>query len=30
MAVENDYRFEGPSGSVSLEDLSEGRHQLIV
>jgi predicted dithiol-disulfide oxidoreductase (DUF899 family) len=30
MAVEHDYRFEGPSGSVSLGDLFEGRHQLIV
>ena len=30
MAVEHDYRFEGPNGSVSLGDLFEGRHQLIV
>jgi predicted dithiol-disulfide oxidoreductase (DUF899 family) len=30
MAVEHDYRFKGPSGSVSLGDLFEGRHQLIV
>ena len=30
MAVENDYRFEGQNGSVSLGDLFEGRHQLIV
>ena len=30
MAVEKDYRFEGPSGSVSLLDLFEGRRQLIV
>jgi predicted dithiol-disulfide oxidoreductase (DUF899 family) len=30
MAVDNDYRFEGPNGSVSLGDLFEGRHQLIV
>jgi len=30
MAVEKDYRFEGPSGSVSLADMFEGRRQLIV
>jgi predicted dithiol-disulfide oxidoreductase (DUF899 family) len=30
MAVEKDYRFEGPSGTVSLLDLFEGRRQLIV
>jgi predicted dithiol-disulfide oxidoreductase (DUF899 family) len=30
MAVENDYRFEGPKGSASLPDLFEGRRQLIV
>src|SRR5262245_40391198 len=30
MAVENDYRFEGPSGPASLTDLFEGRRQLIV
>ena len=30
MAVETDYRFEGPSGPVSLLDLFEGRRQLIV
>ena len=30
MAVEKDYRFEGPSGSASLLDLFEGRRQLIV
>ena len=29
-AVEKDYRFEGPSGPVSLLDLFEGRRQLIV
>jgi predicted dithiol-disulfide oxidoreductase (DUF899 family) len=29
-AVEKDYRFEGPSGEVSLADLFEGRKQLIV
>jgi predicted dithiol-disulfide oxidoreductase (DUF899 family) len=30
MAVEKDYRFEGPDGSASLLDLFEGRRQLIV
>jgi predicted dithiol-disulfide oxidoreductase (DUF899 family) len=30
MAVEKDYRFEGPSGAASLADLFEGRRQLIV
>jgi predicted dithiol-disulfide oxidoreductase (DUF899 family) len=30
MAVEKDYRFEGPDGTVSLLDLFEGRRQLIV
>jgi predicted dithiol-disulfide oxidoreductase (DUF899 family) len=30
MAVETDYRFEGPDGPVSLLDLFEGRRQLIV
>jgi predicted dithiol-disulfide oxidoreductase (DUF899 family) len=30
MAVEKDYRFEGPDGPVSLLDLFEGRKQLIV
>ena len=30
VAVEKDYRFEGPDGEVSLLDLFEGRHQLIV
>ena len=30
MAVDKDYRFEGPSGAASLADLFEGRHQLIV
>jgi predicted dithiol-disulfide oxidoreductase (DUF899 family) len=29
-AVEKDYKFEGPKGKVSLLDLFEGRHQLIV
>jgi len=28
--VENDYRFEGPNGKVSLLDLFEGRRQLIL
>ena len=30
MAVETDYRFDGPNGSASLLDLFEGRRQLIV
>jgi predicted dithiol-disulfide oxidoreductase (DUF899 family) len=30
MAVEKEYRFEGPHGPVSLTDLFEGRRQLIV
>src|SRR3954447_13134239 len=30
MAVEKDYRFEGPDGPVGLLDLFEGRRQLIV
>jgi len=30
MAVEKDYRFEGPDGPVSLLDLFEGRRQLII
>ena len=30
MAVEKDYRFEGPNGPASLADLFEGRRQLIV
>ena len=30
MAVEKEYRFDGPEGSVSLLDLFEGRRQLIV
>src|SRR5882762_6039970 len=30
MAVEKDYRFEGPNGPVSLLDVFEGRRQLIV
>jgi predicted dithiol-disulfide oxidoreductase (DUF899 family) len=30
MAVEKDYRFEGPDGPASVLDLFEGRRQLIV
>ncbi|HEU4738585.1 MAG TPA: DUF899 domain-containing protein [Solirubrobacterales bacterium] len=30
MAVTEEYRFEGPQGPASLEDLFEGRRQLIV
>ena len=30
MAVEKEYRFEGPNGPASLADLFEGRKQLIV
>jgi predicted dithiol-disulfide oxidoreductase (DUF899 family) len=30
MEVEKDYRFEGPDGPASLEDLFEGRRQLVV
>jgi predicted dithiol-disulfide oxidoreductase (DUF899 family) len=30
MAVEKEYRFEGPGGSLSFADLFEGRRQLIV
>ena len=30
MAVEKEYRFEGPDGPASLIDLFEGRRQLIV
>ncbi|HEX6587009.1 MAG TPA: DUF899 domain-containing protein [Solirubrobacterales bacterium] len=30
MAVEKDYRFEGPDGQASLADLFEGRRQLII
>jgi predicted dithiol-disulfide oxidoreductase (DUF899 family) len=28
--IEKDYRFDGPSGTVRLPDLFEGRRQLIV
>ena len=30
MAVEKDYRFEGPNGPASLLDLFDGRRQLIL
>src|ERR687897_2276721 len=30
MAVEKNYRFEGPNGSASLADLFAGRRQLVV
>ena len=30
MAVEKDYRFEGPNGPASLLDMFEGRRQLVV
>ena len=30
MAVEKDYRFEGPNGDASLLDLFEGRRQLVI
>jgi predicted dithiol-disulfide oxidoreductase (DUF899 family) len=30
MAVEKEYRFDGPDGAASLLDLFEGRRQLIV
>jgi predicted dithiol-disulfide oxidoreductase (DUF899 family) len=30
VAVEQEYRFEGPDGSASLLDLFDGRRQLIV
>jgi predicted dithiol-disulfide oxidoreductase (DUF899 family) len=30
MAVEKEYRFDGPNGPASLDDLFEGRRQLIV
>jgi predicted dithiol-disulfide oxidoreductase (DUF899 family) len=30
MAVEKDYTFEGPDGTVSLLDLFDGRRQLVV
>src|SRR5918998_4104774 len=30
MAVEKEYRLDGPDGPVSLLDLFEGRRQLVV
>jgi predicted dithiol-disulfide oxidoreductase (DUF899 family) len=30
MAVEKDYRFEGPNGPASLPELFDGRRQLVV
>jgi predicted dithiol-disulfide oxidoreductase (DUF899 family) len=30
MAVEKDYRFEGPNGQATLLDLFEGRRQLVI
>ncbi len=30
LLIEKDYRFEGPDGEVGLEDLFEGRRQLII
>jgi predicted dithiol-disulfide oxidoreductase (DUF899 family) len=30
MAVDKDYRFEGPNGPASLADMFEGRRQLVV
>src|ERR1700749_1461043 len=30
MAVEKTYQFDGPGGKISLLDLFEGRHQLVV
>ena len=30
LAVEKEYRFDGPKGRASLLDLFEGRRQLIV
>jgi predicted dithiol-disulfide oxidoreductase (DUF899 family) len=30
LAVEKTYAFDGPTGRVSLRDLFDGRHQLIV
>ncbi|MGH2956240.1 MAG: DUF899 family protein, partial [Solirubrobacterales bacterium] len=30
LEVEKEYRFDGPSGSVSLLDLFEERRQLVV
>ena len=30
MAVDKDYRFEGPDGPASISDLFDGRTQLVV
>lgn len=30
MAVTNDYTFDGPAGQLSLDDLFEGRRQLVL
>ena len=30
MAVEKDYKFDGPNGPASLLDLFDGRRQLVV
>ena len=30
MAVEADYKFEGPNGRIGLLDIFEGRRQLIL
>jgi predicted dithiol-disulfide oxidoreductase (DUF899 family) len=30
LAVEKDYRFDGPNGKTTLLDLFEGRRQLIL
>jgi predicted dithiol-disulfide oxidoreductase (DUF899 family) len=30
MAVDKEYRFDGPAGRVSLADIFEGRRQLIL
>src|SRR3954470_7559206 len=30
MAVDKDYAFEGPNGKASLQDLFDGRRQLVV
>src|SRR4051794_22221235 len=30
LAVEKEYTFEGPAGTVGLHDLFEGRRQLVV
>src|SRR3954465_2678543 len=30
MAVEKEYRFEGPNGPTSLLDVFDGRRQLVV